>query len=395
MSKYDTAAMRERLKKQMNRSADPNEFRAPKVIGDKKATFRFFVLPPLTEGDPCAGGTASRTMDQCWIPFAQHWVHKPYSCPRVASEGELGCPMCTKGFALIKEAKDHGATKDQISALAKAWLPTNANTVNIYFPVSPANPEEYHGRVMYYRCQKAVYDLFKECLNREDHVDDEAPKAFGAFFDEEAAFLFDLTVKCKDGYNNYAASSFLPACRPIAARKDGSPDRKAIDTIMAARHDLYTKGDTPSVKAMSDLVTKLWDGDDAADEGSGGFTQEEEEVESRTVRRPTSPAARPVAKAAPVQEEEVEEAEVEEAEVEVEAPFEPAPQPRPTRAPLKAKAASDEEELKPPVRKPKAAPVVAESLDGEEEVVTPPPAKKSAAVNTVDDLLSQLESDAF
>jgi len=304
---YDTARMREKLKKMMSgRAADPNEFRPPKVGPGNEVKFRFFVMPPLTEGDPCAGGTASRSMDQCWMPFGQHWVdQKPYACPRVASEGEIECAMCTKGFALMKEAKAKGASREKISAIARQWLPNVANVVNIYFTNSPANPEEYHGRVLYFKLPKACFNEFAACLQREDFGDAESPQAFGAFFDEMAGYLFELKIKNKDSYNNYEASQFLAQCRPMILKPDGvSPDIRRIQEAMDQRHDLYKVCDQPDTETMTKLMKKMWDGDDSdSDEDGSGFTKDEV-VESRQ-SRPTpepEPAAPVRPRQAPVEQ---------------------------------------------------------------------------------------------
>jgi len=281
---YDTNAMRAKLKKMMNgRAADPNEFRVHKIAAGAEATYRFFVMPPIQAGDPCAGGTASRSMDMCWIPFGQHWVdQKPYACPRVASENEIACPMCDKGFALMKEAKAHGAIRDKISAIARQWLPNQQNVVNIYFTNSSVNPDEYHGRVLYFKLPKACFNEFTACLQREDFGDSESPQAFGAFFDEMAGYLFELKVKCKDGYNNYEASRFLHQCRPMILKSDGkTADTNRIQEAMNQRHDLYRVCDQPDIEVMKQLVKKLWDGDDS-DEDDSGFTKDEV-VESHRV----------------------------------------------------------------------------------------------------------------
>ena len=280
---YDTAKMRLKLQKMMSgRAADPNEFRVSKITAGNEATYRFFIMPPLQAGDPCANGTASKSMDMCWIPFGQHWIdQKPYACPRVASENEITCPMCDKGFALMKEAKAHNAARDKISAIARQWLPNQQNVVNIYFTNSSVNPDEYHGRVLYFKLPKACFNEFIACLQREDFGDAESPQAFGAFFDEMAGYLFELKVKCKDGYNNYEASRFLHQCRPMILQSDGkTPDIKRIQEAMDHRHDLYKVCDQPDVAVMKQMVKRLWDGDDSDDENGSGFTKDEV-VESR------------------------------------------------------------------------------------------------------------------
>lgn len=378
---YDIAKMREKLKNGMgNRQLDPNEFRPPKAQGvDIK--YKFFVLPPLAEGDRVAdGGTASKLMDIWYTPFGQHWVNKrPHVCPRIVSEGEIECAMCNTGFELF--AADKNAPADVRSAIAKQWLPQVQNIVNVYFPPVKTNPEEVQGKVLFMKLPKACFDHFKECLEREDDGGDpDDPQAFGAFFDEESAFMYELVIKRKSDYNNYEASRFIGGSpRPIVAKSDGSPDRKAIDKILNQRHDLWAKSGKGDPAAIQKIVATLVDGDD--DDNDSGFDKEPVK-ESRSTARPAT--RRP-------QVEDEDEA------------------PKPARA--KARPAVDEDEDEVPKRsaKPARAAVVEDdeddaprpsrarpALDEEEEVAKSPTAsrpKAQAASPDVDELLSQLNED--
>ena len=366
---YDISKMREKLKSSMGgRPVDPNEFRPPKAQPGQEIKYRFYVLPPLSVGDKCATGEATKDMDIWFVPYGQHWINsKPYACPRIASEGATSCPMCDKGFALLKEAKAAGAEKIATAALAKQWLPQVANMVNIYFPPHKSNPDELHGKVLFFKLPKSCFDQLNECLNKDDAGnDDERPEAFGAFFDEESAFVYELSIKRKGDYNDYSGSKFLTGNpKPIAAKADGTPDRKAIQRILDQRHDLWTKGDVADVKLIKKLVSKLMDGDDEDEEHGGGFDHDEvAEGKTRT-------QARPAHRTEPDEDEDE----------------------RPKSAARRAEPEEDDEDERPKAKtsgKPKTA------LDDEEEVVPPPVAKsgkKTAAAIEVDDLISQLNDD--
>ena len=283
-SKYDTKSMRDKLRKRMaGKAADPTEFRVPKSTGDI-LKFRFFILPPMKHGEPCTGPAGASTagysgpdMDYFYVPYGSHWVQsRPYTCPRVISEDTVDCKMCSTGFSLFKELKGQGVSgpdiKAQMRAIARQWLPISSFMVNIYFPPSQINPEELHNKVMWFRASKTVWQHWSDALNRDDLGDPEDPQAFGAFFDEEAAFLYELQVGRSGEWNEYKTSKFIvgsKGARPIAVKSDGSPDWGAIKRIMGQRHDLYQKIEPVVEGAMDRLAGLMVNGDDT------GFDQDE------------------------------------------------------------------------------------------------------------------------
>jgi hypothetical protein len=277
MSKYDIAAIRNKLKaKSGSKFKDPNEFRPTQPKDGETFKYRFFVLPPLQAGDTCVEGKASRDMDMFYVPNGSHWINnRPYPCPRVHDEET--CPLCDLAFDLMNEVGDDKKKKSEI---AKTYLPRGQHGMNIYFLNSEVNHEDLRGKVKWYNPSKQVYDIMEKCLYAEDQGDQVDPQAFGVFYDEEAAYVFQLECAKDAGYVSYKTSKFLAAAgkRPIAAKKvDGEivavPDK--ITELLDLRYDVYTKFETRNVADLDGVVNRILNKDDSND---AGFDVDEVEV---------------------------------------------------------------------------------------------------------------------
>ena len=292
MGKYDIESIRRKLKQSMDgRKTDPDEFRPKKVEGAEKLIYRYFVLPPLVKGDKVKEGFASQDMEQFFVAHGAHWINnKPTHCPRCYLGQNEECQMCQFGFDLMKDEPN----KDKRTAIAKDWMPNNQYFSNIYFPPLKINPEELRGRVMFYNAPKTVMDIYEQCLNRNAPTEEELaalielmkessgvePEAHGVFFDECAAFPFQLEVKKQGRGNNYEGSKFIGKNAgkigpiPIARIPDGDADMKAITRILSLRHDPFVKIEKPDPLKLAKIFKQLTEGDDAPSSGSG-FDEDE------------------------------------------------------------------------------------------------------------------------
>ena len=305
---YDLAKIRAQVKKKVDRERDPDEFRPPKAEEGKIYKYRFFILPPFRSGEKLSHATvASKTMEQFFIPTGAHFVdNKRHGCPRVIQEDS--CAICQHAFDLMKETTD----KDVRSKIAKDLLPATYYMVNIFFPNIDSNPEEIRGRVKWYNCPKTVFDMWMECLYRDsDGGDPESPEAFGLFYDELAAYTFELVVKKVGRGNNYEKSHFVTGAgitaRPIARGKDGKVDESIIDKILAVRHDLFAKVPEVNQKDIARIASNLAAGGEFAENEAGGFDADETKQvkaapKSKGIRPPVS--SKSVQKPAPVVEDE-------------------------------------------------------------------------------------------
>jgi len=321
MGKYDVDQIRRKMKAKKGFVRDPNEFRPPRAQDGQELKYRFFILPPLEEGDKCADGVASRSMEGLfYVENGSHWINnRPYPCPRI-HDGEE-CPLCEFGFNLMSETSDR-AKRSQI---ARAWLARAFYAVNIYFPPDEVNPEDVAGRVMWYNAPKQVFDIWEQCIYTDDPGDPHDPQPYGVFYDEENAYLFQLVVRKRGEWNDYMASKFLVSCkRPIVTLSNGKPDRAAIDKILASRFDLFTKFAPRDVDGLRKLCDQIVSG------GDSGF-DEDDVVSVATVAHESKPKARPVETDAsepePEPEPEVEAAPEPEPESEPQAEPEPRPEP--------------------------------------------------------------------
>lgn len=243
---------------------DTSRFTPPKSDGTI-LVFQFFILPPLQKGDICTGGKASLTMELFYVPYGHHWVDgQLHVCPRIVSKGEEDCPMCQGGYDFLKESKARKASKEKMRAIGLQWLPQVANLVNIYFPAAQANPEELHGQVKYFMAPQTCFGHWRDCIDRLDAGDAEKPQAYGAFFDEFAAFLYELRIGKRGEWNEYSTSGFIAvdadgkrATRPVTTKRSGEPDMKAIQGILDQRHDLWLKQGTTDAARLERLVAEL------------------------------------------------------------------------------------------------------------------------------------------
>lgn len=276
---YDVEAIRKRLKQSMGgRIKDPDKFKPEKAESPSKPIkYRFFILPPLQKGDVLKSGTVNRTMRQFFIQHGEHWVNnKPTPCPRVWDGSD--CPVCQHGFDMIRDEKDQ-AKRSEIRSL---YMPSSYCTVNIYFPPWDGNPEELRGKVKYYDAPKSCFDIWSEALLRDDKGDPEEPQAHGIFFDENAAFLFQLEVLKNGSNNGYKTSKFVTSDgEPVPmVGKRGQPNKKGIETLLTLRHNLWDKVEEPVPGQIQKVYSILVEGDDPEDEQSstgvaGGFDDDE------------------------------------------------------------------------------------------------------------------------
>jgi hypothetical protein len=374
MSKHDLAALRKRLQDQKSSKRDPHEFNPPKAKAGQTLNYRFFILPPLDAGDATIDGQASQSMNGLYyVPNGAHWFNKrPTSCPRIHSGSEEECEICTYGFELMSEVEGTGdVAKKAKSAIAKTYLPVQKGAVNIYFPNDGANPEELRGKVFWFNASQTVTDICEACALRDDAGDPEDPQAFGVFYDEEAAFPFQLTITEQSGYNNYKTSKFLPNKRPLIAIKKGEtvlPDAAKIKEILAQRHDLFTKFDAVDKNKIANLLKGILDKGGSEGGDSGGF----DTVENAPKTAPKT-ATKPITKAGPAASAVVAE-DLSGEGGEAEAPAAAAPAPK---AATKPKAAAPKA-APTPAPEPAATAVAEPGADGEEGL---------------DDLLTQLNTE--
>ena len=272
MSKYDVKQIRQKMKEKKGYAKDPLQFIPPNVKDDDSVKFRFYILPPLREGENVFGGdVASKSMELFYIQNGDHWIdRRPYPCPKLHDGDD--CPMCNLGFDLMNETTD----RNERSAIARKHLPQTKYAVNIYFPNSKSVPEEYRGKTMWYNAPKTVLDIWEECIYKDAEGDPEDPQAFGCFYDEEEAYLFQLEVVKNGEWNDYKKSKFLTN----VGKNPVSKDTKAV---LALRHDLYSKFSPRDVEAIKGKVNSF------VNKEEDGFDEEEKSVvEETTTVKPTS-----------------------------------------------------------------------------------------------------------
>jgi hypothetical protein len=269
ISKVDKQKLLDRMRqKQAEQSGfrDLTEWRAPKLKSPEEKSFRVIILPPLEQGDPCVGGTASESMDLYYRVFGYHLINKKrYECPRVHPE-KGDCPLCSTGFDLMKETDD----KKVRSGLAKEWLSQQNFAVNIYFENHKDNPEDLRGKVFWWSLPNAVQMICDKAFKSDDAGDDDNPKAHGLFFDPNDAFPLIIEIKVKNDYNNYEGSKFLGKSRPIAATQE------EIDAILAKRHDVMKKFEARDIKALEKLLQDKLGGTTGGGESSGSSSSGDE-----------------------------------------------------------------------------------------------------------------------
>lgn len=273
---YDVQAIRKKLQgSTRGRFNDPDMFKPEKAQDTTTPIkYRFFVLPPVMKGDTTNSGSATKSMEQFFVTHGNHWVNdRPHPCPRIYSEGADECPICSFGFDLLREEQN----QEKRRLILNQWMPQSYYMVNIYFPNVKTNPEDLRGKTRYYNASKTLFDQWTSCLLRDDAGDPEDPQAFGVFFDESAAFCYQLEVLKSGRNNSYKTSKFLAnGGEPIAvASKDGNPNAKAIEKILENRIDLYSKIEEPDLDKIKKLASVMVNGDD-----DDGFDEDETLSES-------------------------------------------------------------------------------------------------------------------
>lgn len=261
---YDIDKIRAQMKKLAGKPQDPFEYRPPKAKAGETIKHRFYVLPPLQKGDKCHGGAMTKDMGNAvCVKHGNHWVNnKPYACPRVLLEEE--CELCQAGFDLLSETND----KDKRNAIVKQFLAQTSYAVNVYFPSIESNPEELRDKVLWFNAQKTIFDILHEALMRDNGGDEEDPQAFGVYYNEQNAFLFQIQIQQSGTYNDYRTSKFLAKIgpMPIAVTKDKKPDDKKIQKILDSRHDLCLKVEQPNPKKIHQLCQVILHGAEDVDE---------------------------------------------------------------------------------------------------------------------------------
>lgn len=263
---YDLNAIRKKIADAAGKKSDPLEFKPKKVADGEVMSYRFYVLPPLSKGDKCVGGSASKDMEMYTIANGAHWINnRPYGCPRTLNGDS--CPVCDQGFKLLNEVpKEDEGTRTKIK---REFMPASYHMVNIYFTDSKSNPEELRGQVRYFSAPHTCYKLWNDAISRDTCGDEDDPQAYGVFFDENAAFLFQLQVT-KNGQNNsYVQSKFIvkDMPRPIA-------DSKAeIKDILSRRVDLFTKLYDVDTASLNKALNLMINGDDSGDDS--GFDEDD------------------------------------------------------------------------------------------------------------------------
>ena len=286
---YDINAMRKKLIQQSSgRVVDPDEFRPKKNESTTEPIkYRFYILPPLMQGDELKSGTVTKTMDMFYIKHGSHWIDsKPYPCPRVAGSPDK-CPICQCGFDLMKEEKDEDARRK----IRTDWMPSENYLVNVFFTNWKNNPEELRGKVKFFNATATCFKMWSQALERVDSGgDSDEPEAFGAFFDENNASLFELSVLKQGNYNSYITSSFRKEKPgPMIIGEDGKASAKGLATLLKCRINLWDKIQVPDVGVLKAQLNKMLHGDDTTPTSSSvdtGF--DVDEIESKSSQKQTS-----------------------------------------------------------------------------------------------------------
>lgn len=277
----DRNAALEEVRKRMaakkgGRQRDQNEWRPPQAKPNEELKFKFVVLPPLNQGDTCATGKASKTMDFYHVTVGTHWINnRPYECPRI--HDGVDCPFCSLGFDLLSNTDVEETRKN----IAKAYLPRTYYPVNIYFPPFQSTPEELRGTVKWYAMQKTVNDIMVQTLMKDTPGDAIDPQAYGFFYLPEESYVFQLEIHPQSQFNDYKKSRFLPNTRGPIVKKAGSndADNDAIAKILALRHDLFTKYPARDVEALKKLADAVLKGGGEAAESESKAADDDKLVE--------------------------------------------------------------------------------------------------------------------
>jgi hypothetical protein len=295
---------------------DPTKFSVEKAKLPKSGaivTYKLRLLPPVNKGDKVLDGDklVVAESDVDWaVEHGSHYINNRfYECPRIGDGGT--CPVCDIGFGLFKKVSD----KDKRSDIAKAYLSKGAWAVNAYFLNVQTNPEEIRGKVMWLDLNKSLYDICDQCIMADDAGNNEDdPKAFGAFFDEDEGFVLQMEVRLDNQFASYKTSKFLPrTAGPLVKTAEGTADAARIKEILSRRQILPRRFEKVNLDELTKIAATIGDDDDGAAEveetaasvvrpGSKGrplpaVVEEEEEA-------PAAPAPKAKSKPVPVQEEE-------------------------------------------------------------------------------------------
>jgi hypothetical protein len=291
---YDLDAIRRKLKQSMTgKFNDPDEFKPEKAkSSNDPLRYRFFVMPPVFVGDTTKQGEVKKGMDQFYVQHGNHWVNeRPNACPRAYDNSD--CPICSFGFDLLKTTKD----LERRTAILRQWMPATYYMVNIYFPNIKTNPEDLRGRVMFYNAPKSCCDMWVNAILRDGSGDADDPQAHGAFFDENAGFMYELQVLKNGRQNGYKTSKFVVGDGnpvPFLKNDDGKPDKAGLLKLLEQRHDLWLKIEKPDEDKIKKIASVMIDGDDAPDDSR--ISTKVEEDDDLPLIVPTSKAAKPEAK---------------------------------------------------------------------------------------------------
>jgi len=292
-SKYDVNAIRTKLKQSMSgKFMDPDEFKPDKAKSTTDAIkYRFFILPPLLQGDILKSGEVEKSMQHFFVSHANHWVNdRPHPCTRVWDD-DVKCPICQFGFDLLKEEKykNQGAAR---TAVIKTWMPTQYSMVNIFFTNWKNNPEELRGTVKTFNASKTLFDQWASTLMKDNKGDPEDPEAWGIFFDENAAFVYELQVLKQGRQNNYKTSKFLPNDgNPMPMiRKDGKAVPEKLEELLQRRHNIWDKIEIPNEESIGKIYNTMVEGDDDDPDDNGGFDEDETTAKVTTVAKVTTTA---------------------------------------------------------------------------------------------------------
>jgi len=290
---YDIDAIRKNIKKAVSgKFTDPDEFKPEKAKEGTEIKYRFFVLPPIKQGDVLKSGTATRSMDNFFLTHGNHWINdRPHACPRIWDGSD--CEICQYGFDLYKECKEKKLGEERKKEIGKQWMPNTNYMVNIFFTQWKGNPEDLRGKVKFYNAPKTCLDKWMATLMKDDKGDAEDPEAYGVFFDENSAFCFELVVT-KDGRTNgYKTSGFIKnngTPVPMIMNEDRTPNKKKIEQLLQLRIDLFTKVETPDPGKIARLANTMISGDDDDAEVGGGFDADETEPEAPAATTQAAPA---------------------------------------------------------------------------------------------------------
>lgn len=286
---------RKMREKKGGRARDPMQYVPPQVKENEILKLKFYVLNPLQQGDQCASGQASRTMDLWYVMAGTHWINqKPYECPRIHDGKE--CSFCQLGFDLLKDTDDEDTRKN----IVKTYFPKQSWAVNIYFPPFESTPVELRGKVMWYAMQKTVYDIMESTIMRDASKDTDDPQAFGLFYDPNDAYLFQLEVKRQGDYNEYKSSKFLPTTKGPMIKKGNEADDAKIAEVLNQRHDLFTKFAPRDAAKLAERASEVLHGEAQRKPAASASPAVEDKLvdvpATTLVEEPSDKAVNPVAK---------------------------------------------------------------------------------------------------